>query len=106
MKIIEFKTVSPMFEQERDDKKCLTFRKYDYKDPRFRAMSQWNPEREWYIKITNPETGESFTRRIYGYSYLQWFDISGHRVPTFYPHEEWRVIEWYPSFANLVPENL
>ena len=105
-KVIEFKTVSPLFEQERDDSKCLTFRQYDYKDPRFRALSQWRCELEWYIKITNPQTDESFVRRIYNFSYLRWFDISGHRDPSFYPHDNWRVIEWYPSFANLMPEGV
>jgi hypothetical protein len=100
-KVIEFKTVSPLFEMERDDKKCLTFREYDYSDKRFKALAQWNSDLEWYIKIINPATSESFIRRIYNISYLQWFDFSGHREPAFYPHDNWRVIEWYPAFTNL-----
>lgn len=71
VKIIEFKTVSPLFEMERDGTKPFTARLKDCTQPRFRALVQWNPEclyvpgkLPWYIKITNPATGEYFYREL------------------------------------------
>ena len=74
MKIIDFKTVSPLFEQERDGEKPFTVRKRDPKDKRFRALSQlgWgNKGQGWLIRITNPATGESFIRRLYWWDYIR-----------------------------------
>lgn len=96
MKIIEFKTVSPLFEQERDGVKNFTIRKKDRKDKRFRALHQWRCEYDWYIKIKNPETGKDFSRRIKNVAYLCWFDTSGERDPQVYMQEDWIAIEWNP----------
>jgi len=74
MKIIDFKTVSPFFEQERDGKKPFTIRLIDNKDSRFRALSQWEPGRKWLIRIYNPQTGESFIREIAGIDYVRYVD--------------------------------
>jgi len=70
MKILEFKTVSPLFEMERDGVKSLTVRQVDPKDSRHRALSQWKPDKVWGIRIKNPTSQEAFTRRIIGVSYL------------------------------------
>ncbi len=74
MKIIDFKTVSPLFEMERDGEKPFTIRKIDPKDSRFRSLAQWVPAYEWGIRITNPANGESFVREIVAISYLRYFD--------------------------------
>ena len=67
MKILEFKTVSPLYEMERDGIKPFTVRKYDSKDKRFRTMSRAMVLGEKVgIKITNPATGESFIRSFEG----------------------------------------
>lgn len=66
-KIIEFKSISPFFEWERDGIMPYTVRQIDYKDARFRALAQWYKRHDgpvWYIKITNPATGEYFYRKI------------------------------------------
>ena len=81
MKIIDFKTVSPLFEQERDGGKPFTIRKIDNKDPRFKALSQWSCERDWGLRITNAQTGESFIRKIKNVSYLWHYDLSGDTEP-------------------------
>ena len=73
MKVIEFKTVSPLFEMERDGIKPFTIRKRD-KDKRFRALAQWIEDYKWTIRITNPATGESFDRLITNVSYLFYAD--------------------------------
>jgi len=91
VKILEFKTVSPLFEMERDGIKPFTIRRID-KDSRFRALSQWNCEREWGIKITNPATGEYFIRRIKNVSYLVYDDISGIGEPGLRWLCDWRII--------------
>jgi len=75
MKILEFKTVSPLFEMERDGAKPFTIRKVEYNDMRHRALSQWNPEYKWAIKIINPATGDNFVREIAAVSYLRYFDL-------------------------------
>jgi len=74
MKILEFRSVSPLFEMERDGTKPFTTRKIDYKDKRFRALSQWQPHFQWGIRITNPATGESFIRKLESVDYLRWVD--------------------------------
>jgi hypothetical protein len=70
-RVIEFKSVSPLFEMERDGTKPFTTRLVDYQDPRFRALVQWRPDclydpgkLPWYIKETNPATGEYFYREL------------------------------------------
>lgn len=74
MKLLEFKSVSPLFEMERDGIKPFTTRKVDNKDARFRALAQWNIGWSWAIRITNPATGESFIREIKSVSYVHWVD--------------------------------
>jgi hypothetical protein len=63
-KIIEFKTVSPLFEMERDGIKPFTTRLIE-DDKRFRTLIiEQAFKRKLSIKITNPQTGESFTREV------------------------------------------
>jgi hypothetical protein len=77
-KILDFKTVSPLFEMERDGIKPFTTRLIDGKDARFRALSQWKPEYNWAIRITCPSTGASFIRRIETVSsILYWYKNEG-----------------------------
>ena len=93
MKILDFKTVSPRFEMERDGEKPFTVRKIEKEDKRQRALSQWQPRFAWLVRITNPATGESFLRRIVAVSYLRYFDLS---QEDFYKRQaafdDWRII--------------
>ena len=93
MKIIDFKTVSPLFELERDGGKPFTERLIDPHDQRFKALAQWQPEYEWGIRITNPTTGESFIRKLVSASYFDYLDYSEtvftRREKTFY---NWRLL--------------
>lgn len=71
MKILDFKTVSPLFEMERDGIKPFTCRKWAYgRDRRFLSLSQWKHRYTWGIRITNPNTGESFLRKLVGKQYM------------------------------------
>jgi len=94
MKIIDFKTVSPLFEMERDGIKPFTVRLDDQKDSRFRALSQWefstSSTNAWYCRITNPKTGESFTRMI---DNIDWVWDSTQNART-----NWKII----YFGNLI----
>ena len=74
MKVIDFKSISPLFEMERDGIKPFTTRKVDYKDARFRALAQWDIGRSWAIRITNPAPGESFIRELKSVDYVRWVD--------------------------------
>jgi len=100
MKIIDFKSVSPLFEMERDGEKPFNIRKIDPKDKRFRALSQWQPSYNWGIRITNPATGESFIREIVAVSFLRYFDAREvdprKRQATFF---DWKII----VLGELVP---
>lgn len=74
MKVLEFKTLSPLFEMERDGEKPFTFRKWDGKDERFRAISQFDNYRAvqfWVIRIVNPDSGEWFARRLLSWNYVR-----------------------------------
>lgn len=92
IKVIEFKTVSPLFEMERDGIKPFTTRLVDYHDCRFRALAQWHPDRlydpqkiGWLIKITNPATGEYFYRELIDKLYMPKPDF-------FIPESDYRAI--------------
>ena len=93
MRILDYKTVSPLFEMERDGMKPFTIRHIEKGDKRQRAFSQWKPAWDWYVRITNPATGESFLRKIIAVSYLKYFDLSQEdvwqRQAAFY---DWRII--------------
>ena len=93
MKILNFKSVSPLFEMERNGEKPFTTRKVDSKDKRFRALSQWQPQFKWGIRLINPATGENFIREIVAVSYLRYFDLRqddiGKGQAAFY---DWRII--------------
>ncbi len=71
MKVLNFKTISPFFEQERDGIKPFTIRQWDGADERFQKLAK----RYKYdvVKITNPNIGQSFTRVYKGFATL---DIS------------------------------
>lgn len=85
MKTLVFKTVSPLFQMERDGIKPFTVRRVDSEDPRFRALAQWQFGLDWAIQIVNPSTGESFTRRLLSEDYL--FDIDGLLLQP-----EWKIL--------------
>ena len=93
MKILDFKSVTPLFEMERDGIKPFTTRHIEKGDKRQRALSQWQPHFDWGIQITNPDTGESFIRKIVVVSFLRYFDLrqddSWKRYAVFY---DWRII--------------
>jgi hypothetical protein len=73
MKIIEFKTVSPLFEMERDGIKPFTTRQLERGDKRWDLlMDVLYLGTGVVIKITNPQTGESFTRPIKHVTYVAW----------------------------------
>ena len=76
MKIIDFKTVSPLFELERDGEKPFTARLIDPQDKRFKALAQWQPESKWGLRITNSATGESFIRKLVSASLFYYLDFS------------------------------
>lgn len=70
-KVIEFKSISPFFEQERDGEKPFTVRQWHTNDTRFRALALWDlacrrrgHKPDWLIKLVNPATEEYFYRRL------------------------------------------
>ena len=72
---LPFKTVSPLFEMELSGTKPFTVRRIDYLDSRFailkRYMDQPDRKETIAITITNPATGETFTRRLRSLEYLR-----------------------------------
>jgi hypothetical protein len=68
---LEFKTVSPLFEMERDGIKPFTTRLWDNNDSRFITLAtrryKFIGRRNITIKIVNPANGESFCRRFLSY---------------------------------------
>ena len=61
--IVDFKTVSPLFEMERDGVKPFTTQQLDFDDPRREHL--WPHLHDYpIIRITNPATGESFERQV------------------------------------------
>lgn len=92
MKILDFKSVSPLFEMERDGEKPFQVRKTDSKDKRFRALSQWQPRFQWGIRITNPATGESFIREIVAVSYPLYYDFRGSEFGQQAGFYDWKII--------------
>jgi len=97
-KVIEFETVSPLFEMERDGVAPFTFRQVDYHDPRFRALAQWRLGCTWLIKITNPATSEYFYRKLVSVDYVRWvnWDIAQDPSRAFLERlqvfEDWRIL--------------
>jgi len=65
-RIIEFKSVSPLFEMEKAGEKPFTTRKIEAGDKRFLYLGALISSRQpySYIKITNIASGETFERRI------------------------------------------
>ena len=86
MKILEFETSSPLFELERDGKKPFITCLWDWNDSRFRALSQncWNRYKDWAIQITNPDTGESFVRKLIGWEHV--------KLPPGYVETRWVIL--------------
>ncbi|MDD5510787.1 MAG: hypothetical protein PHI12_08255 [Dehalococcoidales bacterium] len=71
MKILDFKTISPFFEQCRDGLKPFDIRLIDNSDSRFQALANVTYEYlgppisyDYWIRFTNPATGEQFTRQL------------------------------------------
>lgn len=64
MKILDFKTASPLFEMERDGIKPFTSRIRRVEDKRFERIAKAIDPYNISIRITNPTTGEHFTRRL------------------------------------------
>lgn len=95
-KTITFKTVDPFFPKERDGIKNNTVRFFDrgfsgqFIDEREKIMKYWLKKPfELYIKILNPNTQESFTRKIRD---ITVFECKGKRFDRIYiitwEHEE------------------
>ena len=70
-RILEFKSISPFFEQEKDGSKPFIVLQWHTKDSRFRALALWDlacrrkgHKPDWLIKLTNPATGEYFYCRL------------------------------------------
>jgi hypothetical protein len=105
MKILDFKSISPLFEMERDGIKPFNTRKVDYKDAHFRALAQWDPSRSWAIRITNPATGESFTREIKSVGYVYWVDWHIALQPNSFFTERLQVFEGWKIIVmgEIVP---
>ena len=103
MKILDFKTVSPLFEMERDGVKPFTIRKIESTDRRFKSLAQWQPNWNWAVRITNPSTGENFIRAIVAVSFLHYFAL---RKEDFWERHarftDWRII----VLGNLIQENI
>jgi hypothetical protein len=93
MKVIEFKTVSPLFEMERDGIKPFTTRFNDKMDKRFGVICELAAlGTRFNIRIRNPANGESFIREANHISWVAW------------THADWLNIHW--KHPNLVtPEN-
>jgi len=75
-RVLEYKTVSPLFEMERDGVKLFTIRHIEKGDPRVRLLSRaplffHTPSVMWLLKITNPATGEYFYRKLIGKDILK-----------------------------------
>ncbi len=86
MKILDFKTISPFFEWERDGEKPFTVRRWDYRDKRFRALAQSRAcGFDWCIRSTNPITQESFVRVLEGWDWVR-------RRDRFLVEPEWIII--------------
>jgi hypothetical protein len=71
MEILDFETVSPLFEMERDGIKPFTCRMWNGRDKRFEILEDVSMQGMGYgiigecaIHITNPITGESFVRML------------------------------------------
>uniref|UniRef100_A0A6M3LPC5 Uncharacterized protein n=1 Tax=viral metagenome TaxID=1070528 RepID=A0A6M3LPC5_9ZZZZ len=69
--VLDFKTVDPLFSQERDGIKPFTERLVDSKDSRFRIISKWEEGLPLSIRITNLATGENFTRKLIGKRFMR-----------------------------------
>lgn len=98
-KIILFKSVSPLFEMERDGIKPFTTRKVDNKDKRFRALSQWHYSLNWGIKIINPNTGEFFIRELKSVNYLRWVDWGKPFYASTQVFYDWKIL----VLGELIP---
>ncbi len=68
LKVLQFKSISPFFEQERDGIKPFTIRLWDSNDNRFMTLPSKSLRSE--VKITNPTTKESFSREYEGFIFL------------------------------------
>jgi hypothetical protein len=68
MKVLDFKTVSPFYEQTREGIKPFDIRKVEAEDERFTFLEWWyrNRRKAVIIRLTNPATGESFCRQLVG----------------------------------------
>lgn len=92
MKLLDFKTVSPLFEMERDGIKPFTTRKIERDDKRQRALGMWQPSYAWGARITNPATGENFIREIVAVSFVRYFDSRQNGWERHARFTDWRII--------------
>jgi gentisate 1,2-dioxygenase len=70
--VLQFKSISPFFEQGRDGEKPFDFRKWDSTDPRFLELAHLPSSciEKWLIRFVNPATGEMFYRQLTGWRFL------------------------------------
>ena len=78
--IVEFKTVSPLFEMERDGIKPFTTRKLDPMEERMFSVAAFLNGIPMRIQITNPINYEGFERKVSHVSVIphtrrQWLNI-------------------------------
>lgn len=96
MMILPFETVSPLFEMEKSGEKPFTARRWDTWDCRFKALTKFRQDKTSgrlahsansfpAIKITNPQTGESFMRRL-----LDWDWVRHPRIAKSQP--QWAIL--------------
>ena len=94
--IVEFKSQPEEYNKESSDLKNNTIRIIDYIDSRFYRLASGKAK---YIRITNTETKECFTRRIRDYSIFKTLK-SSIGIITWYP------LEIYNSENKIPKENL
>lgn len=71
-KVIEFKSFPYYWNLTKEGKKPFDLRLIDENDPRFQALSRWQPKWEnWLIKLVNTETGEYLYYKI---DDIHWFE--------------------------------
>jgi hypothetical protein len=100
MEILDFKSLSPLYEQCRDGVKMFDFRLDDKSDSRFCSLRlppfyrANNPH--WYIRFTNPATGESFIRRLRDWTFV--------RDPHGFPYEPKWIIMHLGEMADDIAD--
>lgn len=94
MKTINFKAVDPFFRDVINGLKTFEFRRFDYSDPRHRALVQFKPGRDWRLRLNNPDTKEFVIVHITAVGYLKNGDAMA--------QPKWLLI-WFDSILSFQP---